>query len=57
MCLFVCLFVVLFSPLHHSSNIIHGSDAVESANRELALWFKAEELLTWDLHAKVDIYH
>ena len=38
-------------------NIIHGSDAVESANRELALWFKAEELLTWDLHAKVDIYH
>nr|1LWX_A Chain A, NUCLEOSIDE DIPHOSPHATE KINASE [Dictyostelium discoideum]1LWX_B Chain B, NUCLEOSIDE DIPHOSPHATE KINASE [Dictyostelium discoideum]1LWX_C Chain C, NUCLEOSIDE DIPHOSPHATE KINASE [Dictyostelium discoideum] len=26
--------------------IIHGSDSVESANREIALWFKPEELLT-----------
>ncbi|KAF8059183.1 NDK1 [Scenedesmus sp. PABB004] len=25
-------------------NIIHGSDSVESAAREIALWFKAEEL-------------
>ncbi|KAM9997401.1 hypothetical protein ACTFIZ_010904 [Dictyostelium cf. discoideum] len=27
-------------------NIIHGSDSVESATREIALWFKPEELLT-----------
>nr|4C6A_A Chain A, NUCLEOSIDE DIPHOSPHATE KINASE, CYTOSOLIC [Dictyostelium discoideum] len=27
-------------------NIIGGSDSVESANREIALWFKPEELLT-----------
>nr|1HLW_A Chain A, NUCLEOSIDE DIPHOSPHATE KINASE [Dictyostelium discoideum] len=27
-------------------NIIAGSDSVESANREIALWFKPEELLT-----------
>ena len=25
-------------------NIIHGSDAVESAKNEIALWFKPEEL-------------
>lgn len=25
-------------------NIIHGSDSVESANKEIALWFKPEEL-------------
>lgn len=25
-------------------NICHGSDSVESANREIALWFKPEEL-------------
>eukprot|EP00891_Asterochloris_glomerata_P004089 jgi/Astpho2/4089/Aster-01235 len=25
-------------------NIIHGSDAVESAQKEIALWFKPEEL-------------
>ena len=25
-------------------NIIHGSDSVESANKEINLWFKADEL-------------
>jgi nucleoside-diphosphate kinase len=25
-------------------NIIHGSDSVDSANREISLWFKEEEL-------------
>merc|ERR1712110_56185 len=29
-------------------NICHGSDAVESANHEIALWFKPEELISWD---------
>merc|ERR1711997_267365 len=29
-------------------NICHGSDAVESANKEIALWFKDEELIKWD---------
>lgn len=28
-------------------NIIHGSDAVETAQREISLWFKAEELVDW----------
>ncbi|NJL98053.1 MAG: nucleoside-diphosphate kinase [Synechococcaceae cyanobacterium RM1_1_27] len=28
-------------------NIIHGSDATETATREIALWFKPEELTTW----------
>jgi nucleoside-diphosphate kinase len=28
-------------------NIIHGSDAVETAQREIALWFKDEELISW----------
>ena len=28
-------------------NIIHGSDAVETANQEISLWFKAEELSAW----------
>ncbi|CAB3360047.1 nucleoside diphosphate kinase-like [Cloeon dipterum] len=28
-------------------NIIHGSDSVESANKEIALWFKPEELVQW----------
>merc|ERR1712166_946174 len=28
-------------------NVIHGSDAVASANHEIALWFKPEELVPW----------
>lgn len=28
-------------------NICHGSDSVESANREIALWFKEGELQEW----------
>jgi nucleoside-diphosphate kinase len=28
-------------------NIIHGSDAVETARREVSLWFKEEELASW----------
>ncbi|MEM9244137.1 MAG: nucleoside-diphosphate kinase [Cyanobacteria bacterium P01_F01_bin.153] len=28
-------------------NLIHGSDAVETAQKEIALWFKEEELSSW----------
>jgi len=28
-------------------NICHGSDAVDSAKKEIALWFKPEELIKW----------
>ncbi len=29
-------------------NIIHGSDAIETAQSEIALWFKKEELVSWE---------
>ena len=32
-------------------NIIHGSDSVESANKEIAHWFKPEELAHWQHHS------
>jgi nucleoside-diphosphate kinase len=28
-------------------NIVHGSDAVDSAQREIAHWFKPEEQVKW----------
>jgi nucleoside-diphosphate kinase len=31
----------------NSFNLIHGSDSVESAQRELGLFFKPDELLEW----------
>jgi nucleoside-diphosphate kinase len=29
-------------------NIIHGSDAIETAQREVALWFEEDELTNWE---------
>ncbi|XP_004705852.1 nucleoside diphosphate kinase 3 isoform X1 [Echinops telfairi] len=29
-------------------NVVHGSDSVESARREIALWFDTKELLCWE---------
>jgi len=37
-------------------NIIHGSDSVESANKEIALWFKAEELMPYTLCTQTNVY-
>ncbi|NEP04271.1 MULTISPECIES: nucleoside-diphosphate kinase [Okeania] len=28
-------------------NLIHGSDAIETAQTEISLWFKEEELVSW----------
>jgi len=28
-------------------NLIHGSDAIETAQREISLWFAEEELVSW----------
>lgn len=28
-------------------NLIHGSDAIETAQNEISLWFKEEELVNW----------
>ena len=37
-------------------NIIHGSDSVESAEREIKLWFKPEEIQAYTRDADKWIY-
>ncbi|GES65711.1 nucleoside diphosphate kinase [Aspergillus terreus] len=37
-------------------NVCHGSDSVESAQKEIALWFKKEELQTYKLAQHAWIY-
>nr|CCC96097.1 unnamed protein product [Trypanosoma congolense IL3000] len=37
-------------------NVCHGSDSVESANREVAFWFKPEELVNWTHHSVKQVY-
>jgi nucleoside-diphosphate kinase len=37
-------------------NLIHGSDAIETAKTEIALWFTPEELVTWQPVANPWLY-
>ena len=37
-------------------NIIHGSDSVESALKEIGLWFNVEELVEWTHPLHNDVY-
>jgi nucleoside-diphosphate kinase len=37
-------------------NLIHGSDAIETATREISLWFKDEELCSWEDTMKTWLY-
>jgi nucleoside-diphosphate kinase len=37
-------------------NICHGSDSVENAEKEIALWFEESELLDWTSHSQDWIY-
>ena len=42
--------------IHVGRNICHGSDSVDSANAEIALWFTPEEQLTWANHSEAWVY-
>lgn len=37
-------------------NVIHGSDSVENAQREICLWFRQSELHRWESSTKIWIY-
>lgn len=37
-------------------NIVHGSDSVESANKEIGLWFNTDELMEWTNPLHQNIY-
>ena len=37
-------------------NVCHGSDSVENAKKEIALWFKEGEVISWQSHSAAWIY-
>lgn len=37
-------------------NIIHGSDSVESAKKEIDLWFEPKELIDWQPACEAWVY-
>lgn len=34
--------------IHTNLNLVHGSDSAENAEREIALWFAPEEIVSYD---------
>jgi nucleoside-diphosphate kinase len=46
----------MMSPLSPPRNIIHGSDSVKSAEKEISLWFQPEELVEYKSCAQNWIY-
>lgn len=45
----LCLNVLnTFALALHHRNVIHGSDSVESAQKEIYLWFRQNELHSWE---------
>ena len=37
-------------------NVIHGSDSVDSANKEIELWFGKDNLTNWSHHSNAWVY-
>ncbi|CAI7385450.1 BTE_collapsed_G0033180.mRNA.1.CDS.1 [Saccharomyces cerevisiae] len=46
----------VISVLTLGRNVCHGSDSVDSAEREINLWFKKEELVDWESNQAKWIY-
>ncbi|CAM4336654.1 hypothetical protein PO909_001109 [Leuciscus waleckii] len=43
--------------VHISRNVVHASDSVEGAEREISLWFQSSELVDWEGCDHKSIYH
>lgn len=43
--------------VHISRNVVHASDSVEGAQREISLWFHRSELVDWEGCDHKNIYH
>ena len=38
---------LVYTDSHAGRNVIHGSDTIEEAEREISIWFKPDEILNW----------
>uniref|UniRef100_A0A8D0DR39 Nucleoside diphosphate kinase n=1 Tax=Salvator merianae TaxID=96440 RepID=A0A8D0DR39_SALMN len=42
--------------VHVSRNVVHASDSLETAQREISLWFRSNELIDWDCYDQKIMY-
>ncbi|XP_023663823.1 nucleoside diphosphate kinase B-like [Paramormyrops kingsleyae] len=43
--------------IHISRNVVHASDSLDGAQREIQLWFNCKELTDWDCHDQSSTFH
>lgn len=48
--------VALSPSLSPHRNLVHASDSVETAQREIGFWFQRDELVAWDSRDRDNIY-
>jgi nucleoside-diphosphate kinase len=39
---------LVYTDSHAGRNVVHGSDSPEEAQREISIWFTANEIVTWN---------
>ncbi|NWV08342.1 NDKM protein, partial [Ptilonorhynchus violaceus] len=42
--------------VHITRNVVHASDSVDSAQREIGFWFRRDELVSWESRDRDNIY-
>lgn len=42
-----CLLAFSLTLFYLGRNLVHGSDSISSANKEIGLWFSQDEILEW----------
>ncbi|NXT61568.1 NDKM protein, partial [Chaetops frenatus] len=42
--------------VHIARNVVHASDSVETAQREIGFWFQRDELVAWDSRDRDNVY-
>ena len=40
-------FNLVFTDSHAGRNVVHGSDSIKEAEREISIWFKPDEVVHW----------
>lgn len=45
-----------FNNAISNNNLIHGSDSVESAEKEISIWFTPAEVTSWNSHSQSWVY-
>lgn len=52
-----CMYKMTFMISSVFRNVVHASDSVQGAEKEISLWFQSAELIDWEGCDHSNIYH